>query len=283
MSSLERDRFDLKQKAFVVTGASSGIGAATALELASRGASVVLHGRGESDAIREVANRLSETHAAISQIDPSLDARVDFLLGDFSMNQLWSETDWDQFVSPLWQSFDQIDGWVNNAGGDVLTGPWKEKPLNEKLAHLWQVDVVSTLMLSRVVGKRMIERNTQGTIINIGWDQAAHGMGGESGELFATTKGAIMAMSKSLAQSFAPNVRVNCVAPGWIQTKWGEETSEYWNDRAQRESLSNRWGRPIDVAKAIAFLCSDESNFISGQVIPVNGGFRFNQMEKGSA
>ena len=112
------------------------------------------------------------------------------------------------------------------------------------------------------------------SIVNMGWDQAQTGMEGESGEIFATTKGAIMAMTRSLAKSLAPAVRVNCVAPGWIQTAWGEQTSEYWSQRAKQESLMERWGQPSDVAAAVAFLCSREASFISGHVLPVNGGFR---------
>jgi len=84
-----------------------------------------------------------------------------------------------------------------------------------------------------------------------------------------------MAMTKSLAQSLAPRVRVNCVAPGWIQTAWGQDASDQWQRRAQKESLMDRWGLPADVAAAVVFLCLPESNFISGQVLPVNGGFRF--------
>jgi 3-oxoacyl-[acyl-carrier protein] reductase len=102
-------------------------------------------------------------------------------------------------------------------------------------------------------------------------------MEGDAGELFATTKGAIMAMTKSLAQSFAPHVRVNCIAPGWIETKWGQQTSTYWDQRAKSESLMNRWGKPQDVASAALFLCSPAASFISGHILPVNGGFRYRQ------
>jgi 3-oxoacyl-[acyl-carrier protein] reductase len=123
----------------------------------------------------------------------------------------------------------------------------------------------------------MIEREAGGAIINIGWDQAAHGMAGESGEMFGAIKGAIMAFSRSLAQSLAPRVRVNCVAPGWIRTAWGETASEYWQTRAQQESLRGRWGEPLDVARAVRFLASPESDFITGQVIDVNGGFRYSK------
>nr|MDQ3333217.1 SDR family oxidoreductase [Planctomycetota bacterium] len=72
--------------------------------------------------------------------------------------------------------------------------------------------------------------------------------------------------------SLAPQVRVNCVAPGWIKTAWGEGASEYWNERVRRETPLDRWGTPQDIAKAVRFLCSDDASFITGQVINVNGG-----------
>jgi 3-oxoacyl-[acyl-carrier protein] reductase len=113
----------------------------------------------------------------------------------------------------------------------------------------------------------------RGAILNMGWDGAERGMAGPSGELFAATKGAVMAFSRSLARSLAPEVRVNCLAPGWIKTAWGEAASEVWQQRARRESLLGRWGTPEEVARAARFLVSPDAAFITGQVIAVNGGF----------
>ena len=113
-----------------------------------------------------------------------------------------------------------------------------------------------------------------GAIINIGWDQAETGMAGDSGELFGATKGAVMAFSKSLARSLAPEVRVNCVAPGWIKTEWGTGASQYWQERARNESLLARWGTPEDVAATVRFLASPAASFITAHTIPVNGGLR---------
>jgi len=145
--------------------------------------------------------------------------RVEKIFADFS-----EPTDWQQLVDQAWQKLGPVDYWVNNAGGDVLTNQWADRPIEEKLNYLWKTDVTASLMLSRLVGRRMIADRkvassskenraaVTGSIVNIGWDQADQGMEGDSGELFATTKGAIMSMTKSLAQSLAPQVRVNCVA-----------------------------------------------------------------------
>ena len=82
-------------------------------------------------------------------------------------------------------------------------------------------------------------------------------------------------LSKSVAVEWAPHhIRVNCVAPGWIKTKWAQGASQAWHDRAVGESLLARWGTPEDVAEAVCFLASPSAAFITAQTIPVNGGFR---------
>ena len=68
---------------------------------------------------------------------------------------------------------------------------------------------------------------------------------------------------------------MNCLAPGWIRTAWGEKASDYWQERATRRVARGRWGTPEDVARAAAFLASPAADFITGQMLPVNGGFRY--------
>src|SRR5262249_9385074 len=111
-----------------------------------------------------------------------------------------------------------------------------------------------------------------GLILNVGWDQADTGLEGDSGQLFGATKAAVMAFSKSLALSLAPEVRVNCLAPGWVRTAWGEGASSGWQERVLRETPLRRWGTPHDVAAAARWLASPWADYITGQVIRVNGG-----------
>jgi 3-oxoacyl-[acyl-carrier protein] reductase len=173
------------------------------------------------------------------------------------------------FIESCWQA--SVDVWVNNAGADILTGEGPKAPFEEKLAWLYETDVRATLLISRDVGRRMKARG-HGVILNIGWDQADRGMEGDSGELFATVKNAVMGMTRSLAVSLAPEVRVNCVAPGWIRTAWGETASNTWQDRVLRETPLRRWGTPEDIARTARFLCSPAAAYVTGQTVMVNGG-----------
>jgi 3-oxoacyl-[acyl-carrier protein] reductase len=97
-------------------------------------------------------------------------------------------------------------------------------------------------------------------------------MEGDSGELFAAAKNAIMGYTRSLSVSLAPEVRVNCIAPGWIRTAWGEQAGDNWQQRVLRETPLRRWGTPDDVARLARFLVSDDAGYITGQVICANGG-----------
>jgi 3-oxoacyl-[acyl-carrier protein] reductase len=247
----------LEGQTAVVTGSASGIGRAIALELAHAGAAVLVHARENRDALDEVAARI----------------RASGVQAELALADLADPARHEGLVRQAWDWRGGIDVWINNAGADVLTAAAAGESFDAKLEGLWRVDVAATVRLARLVGARMKEAGG-GVILNMGWDGAERGMAGDSGELFATTKGAVMAFSRSLAQSLAPEVRVNCLAPGWIKTAWGEQASEYWQDRAKRESLLSHWGTPEDVARVARFLASPAAGFITGQVVAVNGGFR---------
>jgi 3-oxoacyl-[acyl-carrier protein] reductase len=252
---------ELSGQVAVVTGASSGIGRAIAIALAEAGADVLVHaGRN-----RVGADETAETIRRMA-IDVQSARQVEVRMADFT-----DEAAIEQFADAAWGWRGGVDIWVNNAGADILAGDSAKWSYERKLQLLWQVDVLATIRLSRLIGERMKARG-RGVIINVGWDGADCGMEGDTGELFAATKGAVMAFSRSLAKSLAPEVRVNCMALGWIKTAWGQQASDVWQERAERESLLHRWGTPEDVAPVARFLASPAAGFLTGQIVNVNGG-----------
>lgn len=253
----------------VVTGSSSGIGRAIALKAASNGASLLIHGcRNRQGA--------DETAALVR----SMGRTAEVVMADLS-----DEAERKNLVQ-LAFAYAPVHAWVHSAGADVLTGEISQTSFEEKLDLLWQVDVKGTILLARQVANRMLEArhlavssqaSTDGydipSMVFIGWDQATEGMEGDAGQMFGPIKAAVTSYAKNLAQHLAPHVRVNCVAPGWIRTEWGENTNPYWDRRARGSSLMGRWGTPEDVAAAVNFLISPGSNFLTGQILEVNGGW----------
>ncbi|MFO0926843.1 MAG: SDR family NAD(P)-dependent oxidoreductase [Gemmataceae bacterium] len=239
----------------LVTGSSSGIGRAIALELAAGGCDVLIHCRRSRDAADAVAAAVGRrgVRSAVLQADLGEPAAC------------------DRLADEAWAVWGGLDVLVNNAGADTLTGAAARWPFERKLEQLWAVDVRATMHLSRQIGGAMREAG-HGTIVTIGWDQAETGMEGDSGELFGATKGAVMAFTRSLAVSLAPAVRVHCIAPGWIQTAWGEQASTAWQERVRRETPLGVWGKPEDIAAAARWLVSPAAAYCDGQIVRINGG-----------
>lgn len=239
----------------VVTGASRGIGQATAMRLAHDGWDIVAHYHNNLEGV--------ESTAAVVE---GMQRQVHVVQADFGDRDSALAC-----VDECWKLSGGVDAWVHLAGVDLLTGSNAKLPFEWKLELATRVDLHGTIFACREVGQRMFERG-QGSIVTIGWDQSATGMDGDSGQMFAAVKAGVAGFSRSLAKSLAPKVRINCVAPGWIKTAWGEQASADWQSRVLSETPLRRWGEPDDVAAAIAFLVSRQAGFLTGQTFNVNGG-----------
>jgi 3-oxoacyl-[acyl-carrier protein] reductase len=220
----------------VVTGASSGIGRAIATAFATAGARVGLGFWRSSEAAAELAAELGPGH-------PLLQADLGTLEGCTAL------------VRDAFGALEHVDVWVNNAGADVLTGEARFWPDERKLDVLLDVDLKATIRCSRLAARAM---RTGSSILNIGWDHAAiDGMAGENPELFAAV---------------APDVRVNVLCPGWVETAYGAATDPAFYDKVAKATPLGRWGQPEDVAGAAVWLASPAAAFVTGQAIHVNGG-----------
>jgi 3-oxoacyl-[acyl-carrier protein] reductase len=240
----------------VVTGASSGIGAAIAETFGGAGAAVLVTHRDSAEGASAVAERISRLggRALVAQAD------------------LGTRRACEALVAQARERLGGLDVWVNNAGSDVLTGEAPDWDWERKLDLLLAVDLKGTIACSYAAGAVMREQPGGGTILNMSWDHVAAGMAGENPELFGAVKGGVLSYSKSLARSLAPRVRVNVLCPGWIETRFAREVDRDFHRSVAESTPLARWGRPEDVAAAALWLASPEAAFVTGQAVSINGG-----------
>jgi len=236
----------------VVTGASSGIGAAIAEAFGAAGATVLLTHRDSEAKAAAVAGRIGG--ALVAQAD------------------LRSREACEALVAQARERLGGLDVWVNNAGADVLTGEAADWDWERKLELLLAVDLRGTVACSYGAGAVMGEQPDGGTIVNMSWDHVTEGMAGQNPELFSAVKGGVLAFSKSLARSLAPRVRVNVLCPGWIETAFAREADDDFQRSVAESTPLRRWGRPEDVAAAALWLASPDAAFVTGQAVNINGG-----------
>lgn len=246
----------LENKTAVVTGASSGIGRAVALAFAAQGARVVVnynHSRDAAEAVVDAIEAAGGRGLAV-QADVSREADIDRLV-EHSLDYLG-----------------RLDIWANIAGADILTGPGAELDYRDKLERLIAVDLKGTMHCCWKVAPLMRAAGG-GVILNMSWDLAIHGMEGRNPEMFAAIKAGVIGFTRSFARSVAPEVRVNDLAPGWIETAFAKQAMapEAYREVVEETPL-RRFGSPEDVAAAAVYLASDEAAFITGQTLRVNGG-----------
>ena len=246
----------LANRRVVVTGGSSGIGRAIALACAGAGADVLITYRRNRGGADEAAAELR-----------ALGRRVEVAALD-----LTDATQIAALAGHARATFGRVDVWINNAGADILTGEFGKRPRTEKLDLVLAVDLRGTVLASWAAVDLMRAQPTGGVIINMSWDHVSFGMEGENPGLYSAAKGGIMSFSKSLARDVAPNIRVNILAPGFIETAFGVDADPTWREEVARRTPLGRWGAPDDVAGAAVFLASDDAAFLTGQMILVNGG-----------
>lgn len=254
MESAVIDLFKLDGKVALVTGAAAGLGAAAALALARSGAAVACHGN----------RRPAEQTAELIRSEGGESVAVS---GDLSS----IETP-EVLVTEVLGRFGRIDILVNNAG-TIIRHPAEEYPLADWITVL-QVNLTSVFQLSQLVAKDMMRRGRGGKIVNIA--SLLSFQGGIRVPAYAASKGAVAQLTKALANEWAARgINVNAIAPGYIRT---ENTRALQNDEVRNRQILERipvgrWGEPEDLAGTVVFLSSRASDYVTGAVLNVDGGW----------
>ncbi len=244
----------LRDKTALVTGASSGIGAAAAVALARAGADVIVHYNSQHAEAEAVLQRVRAEGAGGSTVQADLGTRegTDSLC-EFARGR-------------------QIDILVNNAGSLV-----QRTPVLQFTQELWDkvfmLNLTSAFFLSQAVLVGMVERKS-GIIINMSSVAARFG-GGVGALAYSSAKAAVSTMTHALTKEFGPRgVRVNCISPGTIDTGYHRAFSTPEGlDGVRAATPIGRLGTAEEIADLVVYLASDQSSFIHGQVIEINGGF----------
>ena len=244
--------FDLKGKKALITGASGGIGKEIAKTLDGFGAEICISGRNTEE---------------LDLLNDTIDQECKIITCDLTKDQ-----DIKNLVEGAQESLGQIDILVNNAG--ITKDNIFLRMSDEEWNQVLQVNLYSTFKILKLVTKGMVKRK-YGRIINI---TSVVGVTGGPGQVnYSSSKAGLIGMTKSLSQELASrNITVNCIAPGFIDTPMTSDLDENRKGKVLESIPANRFGSPKDLSTAILFLASEESSYITGQTIHINGGLYMN-------
>ena len=242
---------NLKNKNIILTGGTGGIGESIVKTLTSFNANLIVTGTNDKK-----LEELKKTYKNIISIKQDISVHDEL----------------EEFIDKCSNEFeDKIDILINNAGvtNDNLTIRMKKEEWDKVI----NINLTSTFLLTKYTIKKMLKKKF-GKIINI---TSVVGHTGNLGQVnYSASKGGLTSMSKSLSLEYAKkNITVNCIAPGFIDTAMTQKINDEYKKQLKSKIPLDRFGTPQDIADCTAFLCSDMSNYITGETIHVNGGMYF--------
>jgi 3-oxoacyl-[acyl-carrier protein] reductase len=243
----------LNEKVAIVTGSSRGIGKSIALAFAREGANLVVNCILSEDKARNVASEIR-----------SMGRKAIAVRADVSKIE-----EVEQMIDQCVKEFGRLDILVNNAADFSAMEFSLDNPDWAGWQRMVDVNIRGVLLCSQVASRHMLKQKS-GNIINIVADYAGGGLS------YMLTKPAGIPLTKGLARILAPHVRVNAIRPGSIDTGWVSALPEEDKKRLKESIPLKRWGQPEDVAKVAVFLASDESAYMTGTVVAVDGGESIN-------
>ncbi|MBQ8681342.1 MAG: SDR family oxidoreductase [Bacilli bacterium] len=239
-------------KVVLVTGGSRGIGEATVRLFASYGYDVVINYYSGEDRAINIAR----------EIEGEYGVRTLCLKADVSV-----EEEVKVMVDKIINKFGKIDVLVNNAGIAIDTDFSVKSVSNFR--RIIDINLIGTFLVSKYVSKDMLKHG--GAIVNVGSTNGIDSYYTYSMD-YDASKAGVHILTKNLAIEFAPNIRVNAVAPGWIMTPMNEELDDDFMKEEKKRIILDRFGEPIEVAKVIYFLASEGASYVNGTVVVVDGG-----------
>jgi len=249
----------LSGKVAIITGASGGIGSAAAIQFASEGANVVLQYMSRIAEAKAVADRLTTSGKK------AILAHVDFTDVNGAPKQV------QEMVDGTLKDFGKVDVLLNLAGYPAR-GEWNKRFMEltpEDFFKPINVDLFGSFLCARAVAPHFLKQKS-GIIVNVSSTPALGGH--DKGFAFTVAKAGVIGLTKALAFELAPYVRVNTIVLGNVETQWVSELSKEELAKERSENLIKRFGTPEEIAKTLAFLCSEDSSFLNGQTIVLDGG-----------